>query len=80
MKFCKDCKHLVDKTPKPSKWGFPRLTIAYDYLFCDKEHARDSVTGALGYAHLERIGKCGEEGIYWEPRDALDTQAKDKSE
>lgn len=64
MKFCKDCKHFVDKTPAKQA---PR--IPYDYYFCDLESGRNVVDGRMNYAHLERItGKCGQEGLLWESR------------
>lgn len=70
MKFCKDCRHLIDRRPAKSLLLLrDRSASDFDYLFCDLESGRHVVTGDFNYAHLERItGGCGKEGKLWEPK------------
>lgn len=72
MKFCKDCKHFVDKCAPhyfervylccrlPHETDLVTGEELIRFLSCDKERAH--IVGALGRK------ECGAEGRFWEAR------------
>jgi len=67
MKFCKDCKHIVNRKDNLPQCGHPKL-VKYDLvtgdigrIFCSTER-----TGATDHI----VYSCGIDGALFEPKEA----------